>query len=339
MIIPDYIKKGDTIGVTAPSGGVEKQTDRIRFLNAKKKLNELGYEFIFTPNVFQNDSKGRSGSARERAKQFMELIADKKVKYIVSAKGGDYLMEILPYLDFDVIRHNPKWIQGYSDNTGLVFNIPLLCDIATVYGNNFGDYGMEEWHESVCNNLKIIQGENIIQHNFDFYESMFKDKVTGLEGYENDEKVELKIYNGGKESADFSGRLIGGCLDVVMDMAGTKYALVREFIEKYKSDGIVWYFESFANNSEGIVRNMWKLKEMGWFENTTGIVFGREMFYEKFTETEFDEAAMMVLESLEVPVIFGADIGHKPPQMTMINGAVSRFTYSDGKLEYEYKGF
>lgn len=332
MIFPDFLKPGDTIGVTAPSGGVTKEPDKKRFMAAKQRLTSMGYQVIFTQDVFKSDDKGRSDEAEVRAREFMELITNPKVKYICSAKGGDFLMEVLPYLDFKIIKNNPKWIQGFSDNTLLTFNICTTCHMATAYCNNFGDYGMEVWDKSVKENFDIITGKLNTQRNFEFYENKFYDRVTGLEGYHKDLPVSLKLYNGDENQTTFSGRIIGGCLDSIMDMAGTKYENVLEFIESYKEDGIIWYFESFLNNSEGVVRNMWKLQELGWFKYLKGVVFGREMFYENYTQTSFDEAAMVILDKYKVPVIFGADIGHKPPQMCMINGAKYTINYSNGKL-------
>lgn len=336
MIFPEFLQPGDTIGVTAPSGGVTKETDKKRFLAAKQKLNSMGYNVIFTNDVFKSDEKGRSDLAKVRGKEFMELITNQKVKYICSAKGGDFLMEVLPYLDFDVIKANPKWIQGFSDNTLLTFNICTSCDMATIYCNNFGDYGMEEWHESVKQNFDMLCGKINSQSNFKFYENQFYDRVTGYEGYHADLPVNMKIYNGIDNEAVFGGRIIGGCLDSIMDMAGTRYEQVLKYIEKYKEEGIIWYFESFLNNSEGVVRNMWKLEELGWFKYVKGFIFGRELFYEKYTDTEFDEAAMTILEKYKVPVIFGADIGHKPPQLCIINGAYYNVNYSKGKLSISY---
>ncbi|MDE6208617.1 MAG: LD-carboxypeptidase [Lachnospiraceae bacterium] len=337
MIFPEYIKAGDTIGVTAPSAGVSKEADIVRFKSAKKRLEDFGYKVIFTDDVFKDDGNGRSTDAITRAREFMELIENPEVKYICSAKGGDFLMEILPYLDFNKIKANPKWIQGFSDNTSLTFNICTSCDIATVYCNNFGDFGMENWHSSVEENLKILEGEINSQKNYDMYEDDYYDRVTGLESYNLTKPVSMKLYNGnkGEGKADFSGRMIGGCLDVVMDTLGTKYENVKGFVEKYKDEGIVWYLESFLNNSEGVMRNMWKMKELGWFENTKGILFGRELMYEKFSETEFDEACMTMLEELKIPVIFGVDIGHKAPQLCIINGAYYTINYDNGlKLTY-----
>ncbi len=332
MIIPQYIQEGSKIGVTAPSGGAYKELDKIRFENAAKKLHKKSYEVIFTDNVFGSDGLGRSAEKKVRAREFMSLIKDKDVDYIVSAKGGDYLAEILPYIDFDIIKNNPKWIQGYSDNTSILLAITTLCDIATVYGYNFGNYGMEDWHESVENNLALIEGENIVQKSFDMYEDGFFDKVTGLEGFNLTTKVEVKAARG-EDTIEMEGRLLGGCLDVLVDMAGTRFEDVVGFAKRYADDGILWFIESFDAISERVIINLWKLKEMGWFENAKGFIFGRPCFYKSYSDISYEEAVMTALEELNVPVIFDADIGHKEPQWTMINGAKAKIYYKNGKAE------
>lgn len=339
MIFPEFLKPGDTIGVTAPSAGVVDEADVNGFYAAKKNLEERGYKVIFTDNVFKDAGHGVSSDKLVRAKKFMELVTNKEVKYICSAKGGDLLMEILPYLDFEVIKNNPKWIQGYSDNTNLTMPITTKCDIATVYGNNFGAYGMEEWHKSIIENIELLEGKIDTQENFELFEADFREKITGLEGYNLTEKVNIFACMGDEKvnEASFSGRVIGGCMDVVLDLLGTKYEDSRTFCEKYKEDGVVWYLESFLNNSEGVIRNLWKMKEMGYFEYVKGFIFGRELFYNNYSNTEFYEACMMILRELKVPVIFGADIGHRAPSMTMINGARYDVEYFEGKLKLKCK--
>lgn len=338
MIFPEFIKPGDIIGVTAPSGGVEKEGDIIAFKDGATKLEKLGYKVIFTDSVFKSDGKGRSTDAKTRAKEFMELIRNKEVKYICSAKGGDYLMEMLPYLDFEEIKKNPKWFQGYSDNTFLTYNILTKCDIATIYCNNFGDYGMKNWHEAVENNLKILEGKINSQHNFEYYEDGFYKSDEGKEPYHEDKKVEISACINEKsiEKACFSGRLIGGCMDVVIDNIGNGYENTHDFIEKYNDEGIVWYLESFLSTTDSVIRNLWKMNELGFFKNTKGIIFGRELMYTDTYGMAFKEAAMEFLKDKNIPVVFGADIGHKAPQMCMVNGAIAKILYENGKLEMNY---
>ncbi|MDF2609819.1 MAG: peptidase LD-carboxypeptidase [Lachnospiraceae bacterium] len=329
MIYPQFIKIGDTIGITAPSDGNKTEIDFVRLDNGKRQLMELGYKVIETAHV-RNSEKGRSADGRTRAAEFTQLLKDKDVKWIISAKGGEYLMEMLSHTDFNNMSLNPKWVQGYSDNTGLTFTITTNCDIATVYGNNFNDFGMEPMHKAIRDNLAIIEGENMIQHSFDFYEDGYYERITGLEGYRLDQPVCWRNLTVGEEIS-MTGRLLGGCFDVLLNLVGTRFDNTVNFINQYKEDGIVWYLESFALTSETITTGLWHLKEAGWFEHVKGFVFGRPAFFNAESAISYEEAILSVLEELKVPVILDADIGHKAPQMTVINGAYATISSKNGK--------
>ena len=332
MIYPKYLTGNNKIGVTAPSAGATKDTDIYRFKNACSNLKDRGYDVIFTDNVFTSDEYGRSSDKTIRGQEFMSLINDSSIDYIVSAKGGDYLAEMLPYIDYDAIKHNPKWIQGYSDNTSILFSVTTLCDIATVYGYNFGNYGMNVWHKSVEDNLAILENNLKVQNSFQMYQDDFSDNTNGFNFTQN-----VLVKNSRNNNHEcFEGRLIGGCLDVLYDISGTKYEDAAGFAKRYADDGIIWYLESFDAMGERFIIMLWKLKELGWFENVKGFIFGRPCFYKSFADISYMDAAMTVLSQFNVPVIFDADIGHKEPQWTIINGAIARFEYNDGKASLTY---
>ena len=334
MNIPDFIKKGDIIGVTAPSAGFTEQVDLTKLESAKFNLSEKGYEVIETENV-RKCEKGRSSTGKKRAEEFLSLIRNEEVKYILSASGGDFLMEMLEYLDYELIKANPKWIQGYSDNTGLIYPITTICDMATVYSGNIGDYGMSLWHDGVKNNLKILAGKNIEQKEFDLFENEYVKKVTGYEGYNLTDKVKYEFVSENK-SESFTGRLLGGCLDVLIMLCGTKYDKTAEFVKKYKEEGIIWYLESFDLSSARIQCALWQLKEAGWFEGAKGFLFGRPCFFREEYETDFKEAVKTALDSLNLPIITGCDIGHRPPRLTMINGLVAEISFDGEHFKMKY---
>ncbi|MCF0142551.1 MAG: LD-carboxypeptidase, partial [Parasporobacterium sp.] len=353
MIFPDYLKNGDVIGVTAPSRGVDEPADKERFLRGAEKLSEKGFKVQFTANVFAgNDRYGRSSSAEVKASQLKELIEDKSVKAIYSASGGDFLAEILPLVDTDAFKSNPKWIQGYSDNTSLLYYLTTKCDIATVYGFNFSDFGMDPWQESVERGFKVLTGEAKEQTSFEFFQNGFGSRETGKEGYSEDEPVCWKNVYAGEEQNScpcekevfydnnteilMEGRLIGGCMDVLLNISGTPYDGTLDFIEKYKEDGIIWYLESFDLHFEQMMEGLWKMKEMGWFKYAKGFIFGRPLFYptEAYDGSplpSYEEILTERLKPLGLPVISDADIGHKGPQFVMINGAKARIESAGGK--------
>lgn len=334
MIYPKFIKEQGTIGVTAPSRGITNELDLKRLESAIKNINEKGFNVIETENV-RTDNLGRSSSKEERAKQLESLFLDKKVDAIISASGGDFLMEMIPYLNYEVIKNNPKWFQGYSDPTWLTYTITTNLDIATIYSNNFKSFGMNPWHKSLETNIKILKGDLINQKSFEKYELYKKNQETGLEDYNLTEKVKWKIITGEKEVA-IKGRMIGGCLDVINEIYGTNYDKTQEFLEKYQNDGIIWYLENYSLTSEDLTRVLWKLNDKGYFKYTKGIIFGRSLNYQSFYNLSFEETIKSSLKDLKVPIITEADFGHLSPRMTIINGAIAEIKVKNDQGEISF---
>ena len=337
MIYPEFIRERDTIGVSAPSAGLTEPLRINTLNNAVKKFEEKGYKILLTPNVRKNED-GVSSSATIRSLELASLYQNKDVKAIICATGGEFLVEMLSCFDFSVVQKNIKWLQGYSDPTGLLFTITTNLDIATIYGSNFAGFGMDTWHESLENNLDILEGKLLMQKSFLKYESMRVDMVTGREGYHLDTPVYWKTLNQGKELS-FKGRIIGGCIDIITELFGTRFDKTKEFIEKYKGDGIIWYFDNCELSMEDMVRTLWKFKDNGWFQYTTGIIFGRSATSYSNMGITLEDALNRVLGDLDLPIIIDADIGHVPPRMTIINGAYTMVYCKDGKgtLEFQLK--
>lgn len=326
MIYPDFLKDGDVVYVTAPSDGNTEEIDIIRLERAKNALESRGIKVLETADVRKSEN-GRSDTAKIRAKEFEEAwTSDAKV--VFSAKGGDFMMEMLSYLDFEKLAKTPKWFQGYSDNTSVSFILATKYDIASVYCNNFNDFAMEKWHSSIDNNWSILNGNIVTQNSFEKYQNEFFKGETGAEGYKFTDDV---IWSNVAKSYDkpFEGRLIGGCLDVLLNIVGTRFDAANAFAGRYKDDGIIWYLETFSLGSEDIERGLWQLGEAGWFDNVKGFVFGRPTFFSSFSDTSFDEAVNNALSKYNVPIVTGADIGHRPPQFTMVNGALAKVTYDN----------
>ena len=332
MIYPNNLVKGDTIGLTATSDGFSKDMDIQRFAMAKDKLIELGFHVEATDNLLVSDH-GKSGTGKERASQFMQLINDSKVKSIVLAKGGDYLCQMLPYIDFEQIKKHAKWVQGYSDSTGILFTITTKCDVATLYSNHFNDFAMNPWHNSIENNMNILKGKPVIQHSFSYYENHFVDRVTPGEPYSLDTPVCWESAS--KKPEHLEGRLLGGCLDVIMDLIGTPYDEVNSYVERHKEEGIIWVLESFALNDSDMIRKLWQMRQAGWFEHTRGFVFGRPCFFTNTTGYSYMESVMESIGDLNVPILFNCDVGHRSPQFTLMLGGygVWNFDGQGGSLE------
>ncbi len=336
MIYPQFLKSNDYIGVTAPSDGIVGKIDTYRLDNAIKKFNKMNYKIKETKNV-RKSIQGKSASSREQARELESLYEDEQIKCIICASGGDFLLEMLSEVNFDIIKNNPKWLQGYSDPTGLLYTITTNLDIATIYADNFKSFGMEKWHKSLENNIKILEGNLIKQDSFRKYESSRKEKIIGNEGYYLDKNVKWENLN--CDDIRIKGRIIGGCLDILAELFGTRFDKTKEYINKYKNDGIVWYFENCEMSSENVIRTLWKFKDNGWFNYTSGIIFGRSAIERSYYELSFKDAVSRMLLDLNIPIIINADIGHVSPRMTIINGALCDIVSKDGKgqIIFEFK--
>lgn len=253
MIYPNFIKQNDYIGIPAPSQGASEVKKKNKFLNAKKTFEEMNYKLILSENLFKSD-KGRSANAQIRAKEINDMFQNKDIKMLLCATGGDFLIEILPYINFEIIKDNPKLIAGFSDPTGLLYPITTKYDIATIYGQNFSSFGNEKLHQSQKDFLEIIKGNLIEQHSYDLYEKDYQETITGLESYNLTEKVYWQTLDNKKTF--LRGRIISGCLDIISELAGTKYDGINQFNEKYQNDGIIWYFDNCELSKEETIRTL-----------------------------------------------------------------------------------
>ena len=192
MNYPEKLKKVDTIGICAPSGGISEKEDITKLELAENQLIKMGYKIIETKSV-RKEAKGRSASGKERAKEFMELLENEEVKLIIFAAGGDFLIEIFDYLDFEKIKDlKPKWLQGYSDITGISFLFNTILDIPTMYCQTIKDYAMNPLFKNLTDALGIEEGEEIVQKSFEKYQKVvdFRESIEN-ENTEND-KLNLK---------------------------------------------------------------------------------------------------------------------------------------------------
>lgn len=330
MIYPAFLQPGDTIGITAPSAGMgEGNNYMTEYLCSLDHLKRR-WRVVETPNVRTGQMPSSSGP--QRAAELARLAEDPAVKAVLCACGGDFLVEMLPYVDWQAIGRSPKWYQGYSDPTGLLFPITTRLDIATLYGPNAGSYDMDRLHPALENNLSILSGRLPVQRSFDRYQPVGEEREADG-GYRLTRPVHWQTPNG-----DFSagGRLLGGCLDVLDILRGTEYAPVPAFVEKYRQDGVLWYFDVFAMSAEQVFYCLWSMKQAGWFRHASGFLFGRVMFPRGEFLT-YEQAARRALG--EVPMALECDIGHVRPDFTLINGAIGRVNLEKGRavLEMELK--
>ena len=334
MVYPKFLKPGETIGICAPSSGIEEGD--ISYNISLDNIKKEGYNIIETKNV--KTGKTPSTDAIIRAKEFNELMQNDNIDFIYSASGGDFLMEVLPYIDDRIIREKiskgkTKWFAGYSDPTSLLYYLTTKYDIATLYGTNAGSFAQNNLHISLENALKFLKGDIVEQESFGKCERISWDekKANVGNGYILNTDSKWINLNG---DVDIKGRLIGGCIDCLQYLIGTKYDFTKEFIKKYKNDGIIWYFDNFALKAEDLFYVLWSMKEAGWFEYAKGFVFGRSLIEGTMLDISYEDAIKRALGN-EVLIIMEADIGHVKPTFTLINGSIAHFKSKDGKGNLE----
>lgn len=317
MRYPNFLKKNSTIGITAPSAGIE---DTINFDKSLEYFKNNEWNIYETNNV--RVPLDVSSSSEERAKQFLELEKDDKIDAIICASGGDFLTDMLPFINLDEI--NNKWVMGSSDPTNLLYLITTAKDIATLYGHNAGGFDSTKLFKSQEVALEYLKGNILKQDSYDLYEVNRDGRIDG--NYNLEEKVNWKTLNG---PVDIKGRLIGGCIDCLKYLPGTKYDYTKDFINRYKDDKIIWYFDVFSQTAEDFYLTLFQLKESGWFKNVCGVIVGRVLFPNQYTSMTYEKALKDIFGN--IPIIMDADIGHVAPKMTLINGSIVEIKFENGK--------
>lgn len=320
MKYPNFLKDNDTIGITALSEGVGNNLEE--YLQSIDNIKNNNYKIIETGNVRSKNSP--SSSISTRVKEFNELLLNNDVKIIICSSGGDFLYEIIPYLDYLLIKNNPKLLMGTSDVASLLYIVTTNLDIATIYGFNAISFAASNLDLSQQNALNIIRGNIISQSSYPKYEKDRSKRVNY--NYNFDTKVKWESLNGDFE---VSGRIIGGCIDCLRYIPGTPYDKTKEFIEKYKNDGIIWYLDIFSMTSEDFYNTLLQLKEVGWFKYVKAVLAGRVMFPSSFTTMTYQKALKKIFNN--IPIVFNADIGHVAPKMTIINGAIAKIEVKKDK--------
>lgn len=139
------------------------------------------------------------------------------------------------------------------------------------------------------------------------------------------------------DSIRMEGRLLGGCVDILILLAGTKYDKVDAFLERYKEDGFIWFLESCDLNMLSIRRAFWQMREAGWFKYVKGFLIGRPLHYgeDQFGVNQYN-AVIDIIGDLGVPVIMDLDIGHLPPMMPIVCGSYAVVEAAGNRIEMNY---
>lgn len=333
MRYPAFLKENDTLGFVAPSFGCTIEPYLSTFKECVYQFEDKGYRTIIGENVYKDDGVGISTSPKECARELMEFYTSKENNFLLSVGGGELMCEILEYIDWDKIREaKEKWYMGYSDNTNFTFLLTTFCDVASIYGINATSFGMKPWHQSVTDAYEMMIGKKMSFKGYEYFqlESM-KSEVNPYASYNDVVKNETTLYIGRNRfkngEISFEGRIIGGCLDCLCKLCGTKYDKVRDYVKRYEHDGIIWFLEACDLNVFDMRRALWQLKEAGWFENATGFLIGRPMHYdESIMGLDRFDAVVNILEEFDLPIVTDIDVGHVPPTIPILCGSMAKVT-------------
>lgn len=274
-LLPSKLKIGDTIGVVAPSSPIIG--DNIDELNKAKEIVERsGFKVKYSKNIFSN-TNGYSATAREKAEDINTMFADNEVKMIWCAKGGNNSNSTFEYLDYELIKKNPKIICGYSDITSITNMITEKTGLVTFSGTNFKTIATDET-------------------DFSYKQALSRFVDCSLEfGPENEEYITIQ-----KGKAE--GELIGGNLSLTRGMVAGKYSL--DFTGK------ILFLEElgFETDPEATSNNVYYMKQNGVFYKIKGLWIGN---YEHESGIALEKIIMDVLDGeYKFPIIKSNNFGH-----------------------------
>lgn len=345
MRYPKFLQPNGCLGFVAPAFGCNIEPYKSAFDNARKNFREKGYQLLEGPNCWAGEGIGISNTPEKCGQELNDFFANEEADCLMSCGGGELMCEVVPYVDFEAIKKHPaKWYMGYSDNTNMTFLLPTLCDTASVYGPCAPAFGMEPWHPAIEDAYKVLTGEKLILSGYEKWEKESgKDEEHPLVPYRVTEPVIRRCFVNGKllaqdEEVQLDGRLLGGCMDCLANLVGTKFDKVSDFAERYQEDGIVWFLEACDLNVFSIRRALWQFEQAGWFQHVKGFLIGRPLcFGQEMMGLNQYSAVLGILEKYHVPVIMDVDLGHLPPMMPLITGSVANISVSAKKMQVEMK--
>lgn len=327
---PNALQPGQTIGVTAPSSGVREELHHL-VQEGKKQFEKRGFKVEVGETVW-TQVKAASASKEKRAKELNAMLQNEHIQAIIPPWGGEILQEILPLIEWEKIR--PKWVLGYSDTSTLLFALTVKTGIATAHGTNLVDLRSDEWDPTTAKFLEVLssdEGATIHQVSSHRYQSDWSHEVQNTP-YVFNLDTETKWETVDNLPVKMEGRLLGGCMDTLRHLIGTPFGDVQKFQQTHlANEPIVWYLENCEMSATDFHRTLMQMQQTGWFDQASGIVFGRTEAGQEVGGFTTLDALNRLAELTKLPIIYHVDIGHVPPQMTFVNGAHAIINAVDGK--------
>lgn len=288
-MLPERIRKGDILGVIAPSSPV-KEKDLEEFNASILRMEASGYELKIGKNVF-SDSTGYGASVEEKIEDMHHMFSSPEVKMVWCAKGGDNSNSLFEKIDYDLIRKNPKIICGYSDSTSILNMIYQKTGLVTFLGQTFKGLASCETDYSYREIIKRLQeGKLEIGTKDDSYEVIQDGKAEGI--------------------------LIGGNLSLTANLVSGKYHL--DFQNK------ILFIEEFGleSNPAAVSRYLYYMKQNNVFDQIKGLWIGN---YEHESGIPLEKIVMDTIGTkYQIPIVKSNNFGHTDRKTVIPIGTKAR---------------
>lgn len=317
MRIPEKLRKGDEVRIVAPSRSASILSEEgIEF--AKERLEQLGFIVTVGKSIFESDIQ-HSTSIQKRINDLHDAFQDKNVKGILTVIGGFNSNELLPYIDYEIIKENPKVFCGYSDITAIATAITTQTGMVTYSGPHFSSFQMKKGQAYQTEHfMKCLMQETpyIVEKSIEWSDdAWYLDQEN-----RHFEKSVWKTYTPGVAT----GRLWGGNLCTLNLLQGTKYMPRIENSILFVEDDEMTIPETFARDLTSLLQNA---------QSVNGLVIGRFQRASKITE----EQLLFILDKhpmlKEIPVLYDVDFGHTQPLFTFPIGGEVQVDSSKRRLE------
>lgn len=332
---PVPLRPGDTVAITAPSSGVST-AHHFHLECAKRALERHGLNVV-EGKCLRHQYKNKSNEKHLRASELMTFLTHPDISAIMPPWGGDLAIEILELLDFQLLAQTePKWFSGYSDLSTIAFPLTTLAGWATLHGPNLIELGsqfVDATTQGIWSVLESSRGSELAQSASRYHQASpcygCPDPQTG---FHLTKPTHWQRLDGHSTCLELNGRLIGGCLDTLARLAGTRFGDLPSFCEKYSEDGVILYLENVEMNPCELTRALYSLRLHGWLHAVSGILIGRHTAQDASLPEHQShlDALHSAFGDLSVPVLYDLDIGHIPPQLSLVNGALATVYFQNG---------
>ncbi len=280
-IIPPYLKKGDTIGITCPAGFITLE----ELQPAVAKLTEWGFKISIGSTVSKRDFTF-GGTDDERLNDFHQMLDDKKIKAILCARGGYGAVRIIDQIDFKKFALHPKWIIGFSD-------------ITVIHSHVNHNYGIASIHSKMCNSFPS---------DWNNAEPIQKETIESIRQCLSGEEMNYSAPSNSKNrTGKVTGVLVGGNLKTLESMAGSSSDLVTK--------NKILFVEDTGEYLYSIDRMFWNLKRSGKLSSLAGLIVGGFKIKKDDTGEEFgktlEEIVLEKVSNYQYPVCFDFPVGHQ----------------------------